>query len=309
LKHINKKLIFAVACLLLLGVAGSAMAADIVGDVSVIEKQLILSDVTVPSSVNPTDTVQFSFVLSYSAGIGQPPNGLDRFFVDIWHSTTTKTSATGDLHYSVDFIDVGSDPSWKNIGGPAGWLVASDPRLFSDIPLLQTYVLSRDVKFQSVSKPGTWRFAIDCQIKPAAGLPNLYEEVAFTVNQYSSLLIEESSFSWGNVQHGTINAPITDPESGYLTMSIAVNNRYTLQVMGTTPADGATHTFPVSNIKVGMSSDPSLAQSLTTALVDLNTVTFDVEVTTIQMYIWITVPEGTFFATYTTTLSFVLVPA
>lgn len=305
----NKKHAIAIFALVTLLMSVGAMAADIPGTISVTEKQLILSDVTVPSPLNPTTTVQFSFVLSYAEGIGQAPNGLDRFFVDIWHSTTTKTSATGDLHYSVDFYDVGGNPSWQNIEGPAGWLVASAPILFSDITLLQTYVFSLDVNFQSITKPGTWYFAIDCQIKPAAGLPNLYEEVAFVMNQYSSLLIAESSFSWGNVQHGSIDIPIADPSSGYLTMDIEVNNVYKMQVVGTDPIDAsAVYFFSVANIKVSTTNDPALAQSLTTALVDLTGITFNTEIVTVQLFIWISVPEGQYQTLYTTTLSFVLVP-
>ena len=289
-------------------------AADIDGDVTVIEQPLRLSDLTAPTEpVSPTTVVPFTWHLSYPAGIGSDPAGMSSLEVDFWHESVDIESPTGPLHYSCIFREAW--PSW-NLVEPTGWFVGSSPYSWDKVPDniepfehlddVTELTFQLDVRPLSVSIAGGWTVAVNVIHKVSSGLPDLYEEEVFSLTDYASLTLFEESFSWGTIERNSVNVPIVDPVEGYLSLLITCNNLQTLRIMGTPPTDGV-NTIDISNIRIGLTDDPLAAQLMTTVLADF--AFYDTETQNIMVFIWISIPIDAELSTYYTTLSFVLGPS
>lgn len=287
----NKRFLIGLTALSLLLVAGFVSANDLIGDVNVTTPHLTLSNLVIPANVNPTETITFSVDMSDVDDI------INMKYMDIivWHESVLETSPDdATSHYSAHMWKGGVGDSY-----PAGWAINA-----TDIqPHIGETFLTYEVNgvFSTTAKTGTWNVKMIVQEE---NMDTDTIEGTFIMNSYMNLEVQESSFSFGDVQQGMMQISISDPTNGYLTIDISCNMDTKIQVSGTDPTKGV-DSFAVSNILVYDADDVVSASLLSNSLTDLNGVVYN-GMQTAHIYLWINVPASAPIGVYTFTFTIVI---
>lgn len=313
----QKKTMLALAMMaILLGGVAYVMADSSLGSVSVDPEVARVTNIAFPLSATPDSWLTLTFDFEYDSGIA----GGDEIYVDFYSA-----GATPDLNYGGPSTTINEFNHYRAmwLNSPTGWVLSG-----SGLGPTGVFANGQATPAPPVTDGSDIHFSLDVKIPALADATNPWtvmvhakytdandlltkhveDSIQFDLAAWVGINIEQSTFDFGNVQQGMMMMPITVPTQGFLNLSVQSNQEYKLTVRGTTPDDGDSHSFDVSNIYANAINDTATAMSL--GLSDADLVNFGTHPLTpigstdaLMLYLWITIPVGTFVATYTFTLT------
>jgi hypothetical protein len=141
---------------------------------------------------------------------------------------------------------------------------------------------------------------------------------------FASVNVNDNSISFGSLDLGDTDQPLSDPVSGYFITTPVSNRTYALQIQTENWDDGSTHTITLdtdgasladNSFSIRADDDPTIpddSQFLTTSAVNLTGHETDSPSTTVagvavNTYLWITLAANMYPTTYTGTITMTLV--
>lgn len=313
MRKIKKKHLLLLLCAALLLGAGAVAADESIGTVDVVPETPSITNVVLPSSVDPEIASTLTFTLVYNTGLEDGASVWVHLYKDGYAADLDYVDApsSGDLenHYWARWFNIPDGGWWDqsdvsritNVIGPDG----------PDMPIIDgsPIDLGLDVTFHGLATYGLWHLRIG--VLYASETLSVEHDQDFDMNARVAVLFTESTFSFGDIEQGEIAiVGIQDPVSGYLTVTLTSNVPSFVQLSGTDPDDGLGNIFSVGNIIQNSIDDSVGAIPLSGTLTNLEGIGEQPAGEYIfEIHLWIAIPVGTPISTYEFVLSCLAVAA
>lgn len=200
MKHGNKFLL-AFACLLLLGVAGAAVADTATGSVILEEQSFSATVITAPVLVDPTAVVQYVFEVSANLPLGSYGAGLVGIHLLLYHDSILDpmNEPASENNIKVHFDDTGYWTEGAN-------LIDSSADVFADILSSMSYQGFVDIQYPSNSLANVWHCRLVAEMDDAELVYSAISD--FSVSSYLAMNLLSASFDFGAIAVGSVQMPI-----------------------------------------------------------------------------------------------------